>query len=228
MSPVHRRHAPIARAALSTLVLCWAAACSKSRQPSPGGRPVGTLSKPIEQYSGAELRDFVQDLHWTGGHDRQRVCAGDSACATTPPGKTTLVRIDAVDTEDSLTTRGLPADGVIAARLVNRGALDEARYHLKAGGQYEYYVIVYGGDSTGTWRLEELAHGPDGYSHREVDHGVFRGCDHPFVRGARADFKSCATAAGSGQMRLTMQGSDPTLTDPIWVACSMGCCVATS
>lgn len=197
-----------------------------SRAARGGKEPVGTLAKPIEQYTGDELRDFVQRLGWTGGHERQRRCTGNAGCSGAKPGKTTLVRIDAVDTEDSLTTRGLPADGVIAARLANRGSLTEERYGLKPGGQYEYYLIVYGGDSTGTWRLEELEHSSSGFAHREIGRGVFKGCNHPFVPGARADFKSCENAAGSGQMKLMLQGSDPTLTDPIWFACSMGCCLA--
>ena len=227
MSPVRR---PAVARATTTLLLAVIAvvACSKRRGPPPNGDPVGTLDKPVEQYTGVQMRDFVQHLHWTGGHDRERVCAGDPACVGPNPGKKTLVRIDAVQTEDSLTTRHLPANGVIAARLQNRGALEEARYHLKPGGQYEYYLIVYGGDSTGTWRVEQLAHTPDGYSLSEIGRGTFRGCNHPFVPGARADFKSCATAAGSGQMRLVPQGSDPTLTDPIWIACSSGCCTMTA
>lgn len=224
MSPVRRMG--VARAATSLLIVLIAtAACAKRHRPTQNGDPVGTLDKPIGQYTGAELRDFVQHLHWTGGHDRERLCSGDPACSGPNPGKKTLVRIDAVDTEDSLTTRNLPANGVIAARLQNRGALEEARYHLKPGGQYEYYFIVYGGDSTGTWRLEQLEHTPQGYALTEIGSGVFRGCNHPFVPGARADFKSCATAAGSGQMQLAPQGSDPTLTDPIWFSCAFGCCV---
>ena len=226
MSPVRRMG--VARATSLLIALIALTACEKRHKPTHTGEPVGTLDKPIGQYTGAEMRDFVQHLHWTGGHDRERVCAGDPACVGPNPGKKTLVRIDAVDTEDSLSTRSLPANGVIAARLQNRGALDEARYHLKPGGQYDYYLIVYAGDSAGTWRLEQLEHTTAGYSLSEIGRGTFKGCDHPFLPGARADFKSCATAAGSGQMRLVPQGSDPTLTDPIWIACSSGCCTATA
>lgn len=221
------RRMGVARATTTLLFAFFAAACARRQGPGHNGEPVGTLDKPIGQYTGAQMRDFVQHLHWTGGHDRDRVCEGDPACVGPNPGKKTLVRIDAVATEDSLSTRNLPANGVVAARLENRGALTEARYHLKAGGQYEYYLIVYKGDSTGTWRLEELAHTSAGYALSEIGRGTFRGCNHPFVAGARADFKSCQTAAGSGQMKLVPQGSDPTLTDPIWIACASGCCVMT-
>jgi hypothetical protein len=204
------------------LAALGAASCVRTRS---AGLP-GTLDKPIDQYSGAELRDLAQTLHWTGGHERQRLCAGDSSCDTTPPGKTTLVKIDAVAGQDSLVIRRLPEDGVIAAQLTNRGALEERRYHMKPGGRYTYYLIVYGGDSTGTWRLEELDHAGTGYSHREIARGTFSGCGHPFVRGAQADFKSCATAHPSGELHLMMQGGDPTLSDPIWITCASGCCIA--
>lgn len=251
MSPVPRQCPGVVRTAILVLAAVSAAACTAGREaksdsakqaesasarklaaaPSakaPAAALPGTLTKPIDQYTGDELHDFVQSLRWMGGHERQRRCEGDPSCNGTSPGKTTLVRIDAVDGEDSLAIAGLPSNGVVAAQLTNRGALEEREYKLKAGGRYAYYLIVYPGDSTGAWRLEELDHQGSTYSHREIGRGKFSSCDHPFVRGARADFKSCANAAGSGQMKLMLQGSDPTMTDPIWVSCSGGCCIASA
>ena len=77
---------------------------------------------------------------------------------------------------DPAPIRNLPQNGVIAAQLTNRGALEEGVYHLKSGGRYTYYLIVYAGDSTGTWRLEELDHDGAEYTHREVGRGTFGGC----------------------------------------------------
>lgn len=250
MSPVPPKRTTTVRASTSLLVLVLAiAACttkeqkpadtsaaairpdSASRQlaTTPGAAAAslpGALARSIDSLSGAELRDFVRGLRWGGGQERQRRCQGDPACSGTKPGKTTLVRVDAVDGQDSLTTAGLPANGVIAAKLENKGSLEEQRFHLKPGARYEYYVIVYGGDSTGTWRLEELESVGSAYSHRTVERGVFRPCNHPFERGARADFKSCAAAAAAHTQGLMLQGSgDSSLTDPIWVSCAFGCCI---
>lgn len=249
--PPHLR-AHRARTATSALVLALALAACTAKEQKPAdttaaaradttsrrlsatpGAPAlaaanlpGALAKSIGSYSGAELRDFVRGLHWGGGQDRQRRCQGDPGCDGAKPAKTTMVRVDAVDTQDSLTTSGLPANGVVAARLENHGAFEEQRFHLKPGARYEYYVIVYGGDSTGTWKLEELESVGSAYSHKTVDQGTFRACNHKFERGARADFKSCAAAAAAHTQGLMLQGgTGSSLTDPIWVSCAFGCCI---
>ena len=188
----------------------------------------GALAKPVDQLTGDELYAFTHGLTFTGGQERQRRCRGQAACRGPNPGQSTRLRIDAVRDEDSLTTgAGLPANGAIAARGLNRGQLADSMYGMRPGAAYEYYLIVLPGAQGGaaTWRLEELTTTPGSRSHRSVMTGAFKGCNHPFVRGARADFKTCAQAAPVRQAsmgRLLQTEIEP----PIWIACAVGCCTS--
>lgn len=188
----------------------------------------GALAKPVDQLTGDELYAFTHSLTFTGGQERQRRCRGQAACRGPNPGQSTRLRIDAVRDEDSLTTgAGLPANGAIAARGLNRGQLADSMYGMRPGAAYEYYLIVLpaaqGGNAT--WRLEELTTTPGSRSHRSVTTGAFKGCNHPFVRGARADFKTCAQAAPVRQASFGgfLQGE---IEPPIWIACAVGCCTS--
>jgi hypothetical protein len=140
---------------------------------------------------------------------------------------TTRIRVDAVDQQDSLSARALPAPGVIAVRANNRGAQLDSMYGMRPGANYEYYLIVSPGAQGGKalWRLEELDVTAGKRAHREVSHGTVTECNHPFRRGARADFKSCATAELVRPASFTrMPQSDGE--DPIWFDCALGCCTA--
>jgi len=188
----------------------------------------GALPKPIDQMSGDELFTFTRGLTFSGGQERQRRCRGDAACRGPQPTRSTRIRVDAVNGEDSLTTgAGLPPNGAIAVRGLNRGQAADSMYGMRPGSNYEYYLIVVAGAQGGgaTWRLEELTTNTGSRSHRSVMTGVFRGCNHPFVRGARADFKTCAEAAPVRQASFSMalQGGRES---PIWVGCEVGCCTA--
>jgi hypothetical protein len=60
-------------------------------------------------------------------------------------------------------------------------------------------------------------------AHSTVMTGAFRGCNHPWSAGARADFKSCESAARpAGLGFVAPQGG---FQDPLWISCAMGCCV---
>jgi len=188
----------------------------------------GALPKPIDQMTGDELYNFTHGLTFTGGQERQRRCRGEPACRGPNPTRFTRIRIDAVGGEDSLTTGpGLSANGTVAVRGLNRGQLADSMYGMRPGQPYEFYLIVLpdpqGGNAT--WRLEELTTTPGSRSHRSINTGAFKGCNHPFVRGARADFKTCAQAAPVRQASFgafLQTDSDP----PIWLACAFGCCTS--
>lgn len=186
----------------------------------------GELTKPISQYSGAELQALVQGLTFVGGAERSRRCKDSPGCGGTNPSQRTSVRVDAVDGVDSLSTTNIPQYGIVALRALNRGKATESMYNMKAGGQYEYYLIVLPGGVNGasaTWQLQEVHKGA-APTHAGVMTGSFKGCDHPFVRGARADFKSCANAtvrpASFGNL-LQTDGQDP-----LWISCAQGCCIS--
>ena len=211
----------LALAAMSLLAL-GAQACDSQ----PARRPLsGDLTKPLAQYTGAQFAALVRPLQYGQGVERARRCRGLSECTA---GRQVNVRIDAVVDADSLGPTNLAPNGVIAARIRNRSAEMEARYNMRGGAQYEYYLIVQRAAGGGAgWVLEELDTQGTNVAHRTVASGRFVGCNHPFVRGARADFRTCnQTGGGRASVQLISfekQGPDE---PPIWVACAAGCCIA--
>jgi hypothetical protein len=129
--------------------------------------------------------------------------------------------------EDSLNPAALPRNGVIAARAINRGQLADTMYNMRPGAAYENYLIVLpvAGGATATWRLEELTTTAGTRNHRTIASGIFRGCNHPFAQGPRADFKTCAQAAPArpASFGRVLQGG---IESPIWIGCLAGCCTA--
>lgn len=179
----------------------------------------GDLTKPIDQYSGEELASFAGRLGYGQGAERSRACRDTPECAS---GQRTSVRIDAVADADSLGPGSVGAYGTVAARLINRGQGTEGRYGMRGGGRQIHILIVMPGGQA--WRLEELDQQGSAWSHRMIGSGRLNGCNHPFVRGARADFKTCAQGAGGATVSpaLAMQGFDA----PMWISCASGCCTA--
>ncbi len=183
----------------------------------------GALAKPLDQYTAPELRALTRRLVFTGGVERNRRCKGAAACSAS--GAFTRLRVDAVEGEDSISAGAVPANGVIAARVLNRGTYSDALYGTSAGGGLEYYLVVMKGAKAGTaiWRLEQIGLSAKQLTHRTVATGIFRECHHPYARGARADFKTCEEAALIHNTAFTM----PQTTDsPIWIGCATGCCTA--
>lgn len=187
----------------------------------------GALTKALDQYSGDDLFALTRQLTFAGGVDRDRRCRGQAACRGERPAARASIRVDAVVGQDSLNPAALPPNGVVAARAINRGQLADTMYNMRPGAIYENYLIVspVPGGATATWRLEELVTTSGGRSHRTLASGVFRGCNHPFVAGPRADFKTCAQAAQTrpASFGTALQGE---IEPPIWVGCIAGCCTA--
>jgi hypothetical protein len=193
----------------------------------------GDLTKPIDQYTGDEFFALVNGLNYTGGQERARRCSGNPGCGN---ALRTNVRVDAVAGEDSISTGNLPQFGVVAMKAVVRGNQTEAMYGMQStgpNGRFSYYLIVMRGNTpgTGTWRLEELSIQGNTRTHRMLTQGRFTPCNHPYVAGARADFRTCAQAGASaaGQPRFlnasfgsSAQGTEP----PFWIGCASGCCTA--
>lgn len=195
-------------------------------QSQPARRALsGDLTKPLAQYTGPQFAALVRPLRYGQGADRLRKCRGPAECDA---GRLVSVRADAVADADSLAPGTLPRFGVIAARVRNRGVEMEARYNMRGGAQYVYYLVVLpAAGGRATWILEELDTQGRSVTHRTVASGPLTQCGHPFVRGARADFRSCAQAAGRGTVGLvsfSVQGGpdDP----PLWFVCASGCCTA--
>ena len=187
----------------------------------------GALTKPIASYTGDEFYDFVRTLQFSGGAERERKCKNDPACGNTKAPKRTKVQVDAVATQDSISPATTPAFGVVYIRAINKGDAEEARYSLKPGPSLEYYMIVLPDAAGGMkWQLEQLDTSPQSRRHASIGSGSFQGCNHAWVAGAKADFKTCANAAARGdsvvKLDLMLQGGGD---DPMWASCSAGCCV---
>jgi hypothetical protein len=197
--------------------------------PPAGAKLPGQLEKPIDQYSGDEFYALVQRLTWGGGADRERACKGEKACDGTAPTKFTTVRVDAVEGQDSLSAIGVPTDGVVAIRAINKGDVTEDRYDMKAGKQLEYFLIILPGKGgTGTWQLEELDTTPGARRHSPAGTGTFKPCNHPYQpkRVNRANFYTCSDSHMSDTLQKAgMVMFDPKK-DPLWLGCAQGCCLA--
>src|SRR5258708_1447814 len=181
-------------AAATAVALLSVSASSPHTQPARRALS-GDLTKPLSQYTGAQFAALVRPLRYGQGADRPRKCRGPAECSA---GRLVPVRVDAVADADSLAPGNLPRFGVIAARVRNRGAEMEERYNMRGGPQYTYYLIVLPAtDGSATWSLEELDRPGAAIAHRTVASGPFILCNHPFVRGARADFKTCTQATGA-------------------------------
>jgi hypothetical protein len=209
-------------------LMIFMTAAATEQQPAGQGRRAltGDLTKPISQYSGDEFFALVNRLNYTGGQERARACRGNAACAQ---ARRTNVRIDAVADADSLGVGTIAPFGVVALKAVVRGTDTESRYGMLpsgANGRYSYYLILQPGGAGATrWRLEELSVQGNVRTHRTLREGRVRACNHPFARGARADFRTCedSPAARPASFGNLLQGPiDP----PIWFACIYGCCTA--
>ena len=236
-----RRHIvgrPMGRSVAALAVLA-AIACGKTEQgrpketaavapPAGGARSLpGTLTKPLDQYSGDDLYALTRQLQFGGGVARNRRCRGQAACRGAQPTARTSIRVDAVVGQDSLNPAALPSNGVIAARAINYGQFADTMYNMRPDTVYENYLIVapVAGGTAPTWRLVELVTTAGGRSHRTIATGAFRGCNHQFVAGPRADFKTCAQAAQTrpASFGMALQGE---IEPPIWVGCLVGCCTS--
>jgi len=216
----------------TSFVLLLTACKGKEPPPDSTGTSAslpGKLSKPLGEYSGDEFYEFVQKLKWGGGAEKERKCKGEPACDGPNPSKKTLVRVDAVNDQDSLTASASGPNGVVAVRAINKGDLQEDRYGFKAEKKLEYYLIVLPGDAqNGRWQLEELDTTPGSRRHSTVGSGKFQGCNHPYQPGRvnRANFYTCSDSHMSDSVQKSglMMFAPPT--DPIWVECGQGCCIA--
>ena len=85
------------------------------------------LTKPVDQYTGAEFFSHVRGLQYVGGNERERRCRG---CAAT---QRTRVRVDGVEGADSVGPSNVPQFGIVVARGLNRGGQQEDRYGMRPG-----------------------------------------------------------------------------------------------
>ena len=207
---------------LRTIAVLTASLVTLSCRRETSGLP-GTLTKPLDQYTGDEFLGFVGGLKQAEGHERERKCRDTAGCEG---ALKTKVYVNAIATQDSLSARTVPQFGVVYIHAVNRGGAVEARYGMKPGPAIEYYLVVVPDSAKKgmTWELEEVD--SKARTHTTLARGPFTPCNHTWKRGADADFKSCENSAAAhdsvAHLSLIAQG---TLDDPFWASCSEGCCV---
>lgn len=234
----------VARSLAAGSVVMVAVACAKGAEKAKGestaaaappaaaapAPPPGALTKPIDQYSGDELYALTRQLQYGGGGQHGRRCRGRPGCRGPNARDSTLIQIDGIVGDDSLSAAGLPANGAIAVRALNQGPFADSAYNMRPGTQYENYLIVLPipNSATASWRLEELTTTAGSRSHRPLATGNLRQCTgpgHVFQRGPHADFKTCEQAATvrPAAFRAILQGDGG---PPIWFGCAFGCCTA--
>jgi stalled ribosome alternative rescue factor ArfA len=187
----------------------------------------GALPKPLDSLSGDELYAFTRQLVFGGGVEKERKCKGSPECKAT---RKTKVRLDAVDGQDSVSVNGMPNNGVVAIKAINKGKEPDEMYGMKPDKNLEYFLVLLPAtDSLGRWRLEELDTTAGSRRHTQVASGTFKPCWHPFVshKVNRANFYTCNdahmltdTVTKSG---LALQVDRDA---PMWMDCAQGCCLA--
>ena len=195
---------------------------------APSSTLPGQLTKPLDSYTGDELYAFVQNLPYTADSVRNRNCKNNPGCGSGKP-KRTKVAVSAIVGQDSISAGTTPALGVVYVRAINQGDAEEARYGMKPGSQFQFYLVILP-DATGgmRWRLEQLDTTAGSRSHVSIGSGVFQPCTHTWKKGAGASFATCQKSAVAhdsvlrlGLMKQIGDGDS----DPIWATCANGCCV---
>lgn len=213
----------------------------------------GDLTRPIDQYTGDEFFTLTNGLNYgNASPSRTRRCRGNQACTGPNPTRFTTAIVWEVSDADSVSAGQLLANGAVVARARVTGQDSTDMYRMAPSqGRFDYFLIVIpAAENTATWRLEELETRQPGnqHFHKAVATGRFNLCGHPFQRGARADFQTCAQAGGGGlgggaarggsqsggrqaatarsttlgALSALLQGIEP----PLWISCASGCCTA--
>ena len=219
------------------------AGCSKGDAPprkdsvaalagTPARAPVaalpGALTQALDSYSGEDFYKLVHSLTFTADSVKDRKCKNDPACDSSKPKKI-KVGVAAVVSQDSLSGGTTPKFGVVYIRATNKGDAEEARYSMKAGKQFEFYMVILPDAAGGmTWRLEQLDTTVGARRHVAIGTGAFQGCGHAWAKGAYADFKTCASAAAvhDSVVKLGLLKALDDGSAPMWATCASGCSLA--
>lgn len=234
----------VVRSLAGVLVAALAVACGKGNEKAKSettaaaappaaaapAAPPGTLTKPIDQYTGDEFYALTQQLQYGGGGTHGRRCRGRAGCRGPNAKDSTLIQVEGIAGDDSLSAATLPVNGVLALRARNVGSYADSMYNTRPGKEYENYLIVLPvpNSASATWRLEELTTTAGSRSHRMISSGALRECPkHAFQRGPHADFKTCEQAdnlrPASFRRNAALQGD---IGPPAWFGCAFGCCTA--
>jgi hypothetical protein len=216
-----------ARIAIGAIVVGSLIVACRPKDRGPAAELPGTLTKAVGEYTGDEFYALTHKLEWGGGVERERKCTGDPQCEGATP-KLTIVRIDAVGGQDSISATNLPKNGVVSVRALNRGEFTEARYGFKTNKALEYYMITLPGDEkAGRWQIAELDTTAGARKITLTGNGTFTPCNHPFRPKPvnRANFYTCQDSHTSDSVQKTGLLLFAAPTDPAWISCAQGCCI---
>lgn len=143
------------------------------------------------------------------------------------------VQICATDYANHIGGNNAAPDGVIVARMINRGPGVEARWGLIPG--VEYFIAINRG---GRYNIIEMGNTSPGAPrpHRTGAYHVCTGSQHTPQSEASAKFGTCssvtvrlpgADAATVGRGPSDVSHAAPTLDSfdgPAWITCDLGCC----
>lgn len=222
--------------ALVACLLLLVSACRGSEKTPPPGPP-GALPVALDSLSGDSLVAFAASLKFVGDTTIARRCDDDPVgCAGDKPAQVARVTVAATEGAYVAGPGKVPTNGVLMGRARSVGHR-EARYGLKPGAAYDYYLIVVPGAdaSKAAWRIEEVSGVAGRRTRRTVSQGSFTSCPghSPWTHAPPIPigFYACERSphlTENGVTKSSLMLADPSLTDPLWTSCSSGCCEASA
>jgi hypothetical protein len=153
----------------------------------------------------------------SGERDVERHCRPPDLAACQGTGRRPRVDIAPAQNTGGIDPNNLHANGHVVARLHNKSTLRrENRYNLPPDVQV--YWLITSGRSRFVWF--------DAAGRRNVvgDMPYFTGCENKDAHAKRAGFKRCPIQDAAPLDSVALAAAK--LSDPAWVSCVPGCCVA--
>ena len=220
---------------VATTAVAMLALSALSCAPVGGGGPptivTGRLSVNYATMGGTQFDTLVNSIQWVDGYTRAR-------CTNEPCTAKVAVQIDANESSFVIDSMNPGVQGMLVARVRNKGNDTTYMYHFKPA-PYRYYFLVkrYPGGPTRWILLQQIP----GSAPDSVDSGPFRGCwDHEPATSAHADFRNCGPriypALGRPRMISLARATVPVPSEKSrlafaetgsWIGCAYGCCPLT-
>lgn len=188
--------------------------------PLPGG--------PLNQLPRATLRGLEQQVTWVGCVTAPRTGLTSSTQAT--------IEICAAQYANVLGFPNTNGNGVLTARMINRGAHPDLRWRLTPGDT-SFIVSFPKSAAEGSYAILEIPKNtvPGTTVRVVIGNGQFVYCGHPQEQTSSASFYTCATRAAAAMRSPSLRTPDsgPSADDeevvqdldgPAWVTCRAGCC----
>ncbi len=187
---------------------------------------------PLANISTEAVRGLVKTVLWQGCTARER--------DGTTPGSHTRVSICAADYARGVGKGNTNSNGVIVARMINRGtSVVEKRWGL-VPGDTSYIVGFPGSDTQGAYAIIQIPKNSSAGTKITVlkENGTFVYCWHVASSASSADFRTCregpefSSRRNSSTDGAVLAGPNSSAAGeplssgdgPAWVSCISGCC----